>query len=170
MKSIVICPTVLALLGAATCGAVRAQDLPPRKPGLWQIDMAMPAAPGPQQMRMCIDSDTDAEMYKMGMNSARGTCDKPIVKRNGSTVTIDSVCKMGETRMTTHAVTRFTADTAYRTEADTRMEPPMPGRGEMKITQDGKWVGPCPAHMTPGDVTMGNGAKMNVKQMLGGKQ
>ena len=170
MKSIVICPTVLALLGAATCGAVRAQDLPLRKPGLWQIDMAMPAAPGPQQMRMCIDSDTDAEMYKMGMNSARGTCDKPIVKRNGSTVTIDSVCKMGETRMTTHAVTRFTADTAYRTEADTRMEPPMPGRGEMKITQDGKWVGPCPADMTPGDVTMGNGAKMNVKQMLGGKQ
>jgi Protein of unknown function (DUF3617) len=170
MKSIVICPTVLALLGAATCGAVRAQDLPPRKPGLWQIDMAMPAAPGPQQMRMCIDSDTDAEMYKMGMNSARGTCDKPIVKRNGSTVTIDSVCKMGETRMTTHAVTRFTADTAYRTEADTRMEPPMPGRGEMKITQDGKWVGPCPADMTPGDVTMGSGAKMNVKQMLGGKQ
>ena len=47
----------------------------------------------------------------------------------------------------THAVTRFTADTAYRTEVDTRMEPPMPGRGEMKITQDGKWVGPCPADM-----------------------
>jgi hypothetical protein len=72
--------------------------------------------------------------------------------------------------MTTHAVTKFTADVAYRTEADTRMDPPMPGRGEMKITQDGKWVGPCPADMTPGDVAMGNGAKMNVRQMLGGKQ
>jgi hypothetical protein len=170
MKWIVSCSTVLALLGATTIGAGRAQDLPPRKAGLWQIDMAMPAAPGPQQMRMCIDSGTDAEMYKMGMNAARGACDKPSINRNGSTVTIDSACKMGETRMTTHAVTKFTADTAYHTEANTKMDPPMPGRGEMKIIQDGKWVGPCPADMTPGDVSMGNGMKMNIKQMPGAKQ
>lgn len=170
MKWLVICPTVLALSGTALCGAARAQDLPPRKPGLWQIDMTMPAAPGPQQMRMCIDSGTDAEMFKMGMNAARGSCDKPSITRSGSVVTIDSTCKMGETRMTTHAVTKFTADTAYHTEADTRMDPPMPGREAMKITQEGKWVGACPADMTPGDVAMGNGAKMNVKQMLGGKQ
>jgi hypothetical protein len=170
LKWTVICLAVFALLGAATCGALRAQDFPPRKPGLWQIDMTMPAGPGPQQMKMCIDSGTDAEMFQMGMNAARGTCDKPSINRSGTTVTIDSTCKMGETRMTTHAVTKFTADIAYRTEADTRMDPPMPGRGEMKITQDGKWVGPCPADMTPGDVAMGNGAKMNVKQMLGGKQ
>ena len=45
-----------------------------------------------------------------------------------------------------------------------------PGRGEMKIIQDGKWVGPCPADMTPGDVSMGNGMKMNIKQMPGAKQ
>ena len=121
-------------------------------------------------MKMCIDSGTDAEMYKMGMNAARGMCDKPSINRSGNTVTIDSACRMGETRTTTHAVTKFTGDTAYRTEADTRMDPPVAGRGESKVTQDGKWIGPCPADMTPGDMTMGNGMKMNIKQMLGGKQ
>ena len=38
------------------------------------------------------------------------------------------------------------------------------------MTQDAKWTGPCPADMAPGDVLMGNGMKMNIKQMLGGKQ
>jgi len=170
MKWTVVCQISLALLGIATCDVVRAQDFPPRKPGLWQIDMTMPAAPGPQQMKMCIDVGTDAEMYRMGMSAAQGVCDKPSINRNGSTVTIDSACKMGESRMTTHAVTKFTGDTAYRTEADTKMDPPMAGRGESKISQDGKWIGPCPPGMIPGDVTMGNGMKMNIKQMLGGKQ
>jgi hypothetical protein len=170
MRWIAICLATLALLGAASWSVAYAQDFPPRKPGLWQIDMAIPAAPGLQQMKMCIDSGTDAEMYKMGMSAARAACDKPSINRSGSTVTIDSACKMGETRMTTHAVTKFTGDTAYRTEADTKMDPPMPGRGQSKVTQEGKWVGPCPADMTPGDVTMGNGMKMNIKQMLGGKQ
>jgi uncharacterized protein DUF3617 len=171
MKWIVVCLTAFAMLGPTIDGMAHAQDLPPRKPGLWQIDMTIPAAPGPQQMKMCIDNGTDTELYKMGMNAARAMCDKPSINRNGNTVTIDSACKMGETRTTTHAVTKFTGDTAYRTEADTRIDPPTTaGGGESKVTQDGKWIGPCPAGMTPGDVTMGNGMKMNIKQMLGGKQ
>jgi hypothetical protein len=32
----------ILMLGAASCGAARADDFPPRKAGLWQVDMAMP--------------------------------------------------------------------------------------------------------------------------------
>ena len=115
------------------------------------------------------DASTDAEMFKMGMNAAQGMCDKPLVSRSGNTVTIDSACKMGEMHTTTHTVTRFTSDVAYHTEADTTMQPPVAGRGQSKVIQDGKWVGACPADMQPGDLSMANGMKMNVKQMLGGK-
>lgn len=131
--------------------------------------MTISAAPTPQQMKICIDAGTDAEMYKMGMNAAQSMCDKPLINRVGNTVTIDSACKMGDTRTTTHAVTRFTGDTAYHTEADSKLDLPRAGGDQSKVIQDGKWVGPCPADMSAGDMIMGNGMKMNVKQMLGSR-
>ena len=69
----------LLLVGAAAFGSARGDEFPPRKAGLWQIDMAMPGGQmPPQQMKMCIDPATDAEMYKLGMNASRG-----IVRRAG---------------------------------------------------------------------------------------
>jgi hypothetical protein len=157
------------LLASAACGAARAADLPPRKPGLWQVDMTMPGGPmPPQQMKMCIDKDTDADMQKLGMNASKGTCSTPQIVHNGDTVTIDSSCKMGTTQASTHAVSRFTGDTAYHTDITTKFDPPMGGLSQQVMAQDAKWVGPCPADMQPGDVLMGNGMKMNMKQMMGG--
>ena len=48
--------------------------------------------------------------------------------------------------------------------------PGVPGHDQSTVAQDAKWTGPCPADMVAGDVMMGNGMKMNIKQMLGGKQ
>lgn len=166
MTRIALSLSALLLLGVSA----KADDFPPRKPGLWQIDMAMPGGPmPPQQLKMCIDTATDAAMYKMGMNASEGMCSKPNIVRNGSTLTIDSSCKMGETKATTHAVTKFTGETAYHTDVNTKLDPPMAGHAEQTMTQDAKWAGPCPADMVPGDVTMPNGMKMNVKDMLGNK-
>jgi hypothetical protein len=160
----------LVLLGGVTCGVARADDFPPRKPGLWQIDMSMPGGHmPPQQMKMCIDAATDAAMYKLGMSASQGMCDKPDITRSGSTVTVNSACKMGESHMNTHAITKFTGDTAYHTDASTKIDPPMAGRSESAVMQDATWVGQCPADMRPGDVVMGNGMKMNMKQMLSDK-
>jgi hypothetical protein len=118
---------------------------------------------------MCLDPATDAEMYKLGMNASQSMCDKPEISRNGSTVTVDTVCKTGQSRKTTHAVIKFTGDTAYHTDARIRTDPPVGGRGDMTMMQDAKWTGLCPADMQPGDVAMGNGMKMNMKQMLSDK-
>ena len=97
-------------------------------------------------------------------------CDAPEIHRSGSTVTVGTVCTMGESKVTTQAVTKFTGDTAYHTDANTKFDPPMAGHDASAMTQDAKWAGPCPADMVPGDMLMGNGMKMNIKQMLGGKQ
>jgi hypothetical protein len=165
MNRIVVClGLALAAQGA------QAQDFPARKPGLWQVDMAMTGGPmPPQQMKMCIDQGTDAEMFKMGMNASQGMCDKPDIRRSGSTVTVNTVCKMGDSQMSTQAVTKFTGDTAYHTEANTKFNPPLAGREQSTVTQDAKWTGPCPADMAAGDVMMPNGVRMNMKQMMGNK-
>jgi hypothetical protein len=163
--------SAVLLVSAAASGTARGDEFPPRKAGLWQIDMAMPGGQmPPQQMKMCIDPATDAEMYKLGMSASKGMCDVPDIHRSGSTVTVGTVCKMGESQVTTQAVTKFTGDTAYHTDANTRFDPPMAGHDTSAMTQDAKWAGPCPADMVPGDMLMGNGMKMNIKQMLGGKQ
>jgi hypothetical protein len=160
--------TLSALLLAG--GAARADEFPARKPGLWQVDMAMPGHQmPPQQMKLCIDAATDADMYKLGMNASRGMCDPPEIRRNGNTVSVHSACKMGDSQATTQALTTFMGDTAYHTDASTKFEPPMAGRSEQSMTQDAKWAGPCPADMAAGDMVMGNGMKMNIRQMLGGK-
>ena len=63
----VVSLAALVALARAACGAARADDFPPRKPGLWQIEMSMPGGPmPPQQIKMCLDPATDAEMYKLG--------------------------------------------------------------------------------------------------------
>ena len=159
------------LLGATAYGTARADDFPPRKPGLWQVDMSMAGVQmPPQQMKMCIDPATDSEMYKLGMSASQGMCNKPDIHRTGNTVTVSTVCKLGDSQITTQAVTKFTGDTAYHTDANTKFDPPMAGHDQATMTQDAKWTGPCPADMVASDVVMGNGMKMNIKQMLGGKQ
>jgi hypothetical protein len=161
----------LLLLGAATCGTSRADDFPLRKAGLWEVDMTMSGGKmPPQQMKMCIDPATDAEMYQLGMNAAQGMCSKPDIHRSGGTVTISTTCKMGESKISTQSVTKFTGDTAYHTDVNSTFDPPMGTLRESAVTQDAKWSGACPADMQPGDVLMANGIKMNIKQMLGGKQ
>jgi Protein of unknown function (DUF3617) len=172
MDRVTVATRLVAMLalGATVAGSARADDFPPRKPGLWQVNMTMAGGQmPPQQMKMCIDSATDAEMYKLGMNAAQGMCTRPDVNRSGNTVTMNSVCKMGQTQATTQAVTKFTGDTAYHTDVNTKFDPPMAGHGDSTMVQEARWTGACPADMQPGDVLMGNGMKVNIKQMLGGK-
>jgi hypothetical protein len=161
----------LVVFVAAASWAASADDLPQRKAGLWQVDMANPGGQmQPQQMKMCIDVNTDAEMYKTGMSAAQGMCSKPEMHRSGDTMTTSSQCKMDQTQITTQAVTKFTGDSAYHSDINSKFSPPMMGHSASTVTQDAKWVGACPADMIPGDVVMGNGMKVNIKQMLGNQK
>src|SRR5262249_51828845 len=68
----------LLLSGAATYTVAWADDFPPRKAGLWQVDMTMSGVQmPPQQMKMCIEPATDAEMYKWGKAAQRGMGENP---------------------------------------------------------------------------------------------
>ena len=159
----------IAMLATTICPAV-AGDMPSRKPGLWQTVMDRPGRNmPPNEIKTCIDANTDAEMFKLGMASAQSICSHMESHRNGDVFTTSAVCKINETQMTSRSVSHFTGNSAYHTDITTKFDPPMMGKSESVMTQDAKWTGPCPAGMQPGDMVMGNGMKMNMKSMASEK-
>lgn len=158
-----------------------AQDLPARKPGLWEIKMAFEGRALPlKDVRHCVDQSTD----KM-MNSALGlaslqACSKKDVQKSGNTTTIDSVCKIGGANTTSHAVISGNFDSAYSVSVTSMSEGGPKGKGmpkgETHLTIDARYLGPCERGQKPGDIMMGQGLKMNIQNMpqignlLGGMQ
>ena len=78
-------------------GLALAADLPPRKPGLWEIKMAFEGRPGAQSIKQCVDPETDAIMQSSATNIG-SQCSKRDVVKSGDTMTIDSVCASPATR------------------------------------------------------------------------
>jgi hypothetical protein len=164
MRKIVVATAIVSGALACAATAVLAVDLPARKPGLWEVTLHMASGNMPPRgMKFCTDAETDAALYKLGMNAAQGVCSRHDIQRSGNIVTIDSECQMGDTKMTSRAVMTFTGDSAYHTDIQSHFDPPMMGRNGSSMTQEAKWAGACPADMKPGDMIGPNGMKMNLK-------
>jgi hypothetical protein len=153
-----------AALAAIFCSAALADDYPPRKPGLWVLTVGTEGTPV-HTMQMCIDAATDQIFHSVGTDLRAKHCAQNDVKVNGSVVTSDSVCKIRGTTVTTTATTNFNGDSAYHTDVKSHFDPALLGKTDETMTQDGKWTGPCPANMKPGDMVLANGIKINVKTL-----
>lgn len=141
--------------------AAHAEDIPARKPGLWEITMNVGEAT-PRVVRYCIDAATDAAMRDMGQATTDSICRRHDVHRDGATLTNDSVCRIGSSEVTSHSVTTFTADTSYILVMKSHYDPPTKaGLADTTTTQNAKWVGPCGADMKPGDMIV-QGMKMHI--------
>ena len=143
-------------------------DLPARKAGLWELKMnlaghnaAMPT------FQHCIDAATDKEMMMQGGSGRGQKCSKQDVQRAGDTITIDSVCDIGNgATATSHAVVSGDFNSAYTVKVNSKRQggPAVPGMpGETNMTIEAKWLGACKADQKPGDVIMANGMKVNVR-------
>ena len=162
--------SILAL--AAGCGAlpVAAADLPPRKPGLWQISTTFAefekAGLPPMIAEHCIDAATDQLMDAAGGGVRPDSCWKREVQRAGNSIVVDSRCKMGRSTLHMHAVISGDLNSAYSVKVTTRQEgeltPGIPANETSTITA--KWLGACRADLKPGDmVTFGK--KTNIREM-----
>lgn len=152
--------TVALVSISATAAA--AEDYPPRKPGLWEVSVHNPSIPD-VTTKLCIDAATDQLFHQFSNNVRSQHCSKNDIKVSGSTVTADSDCTLGGTKVTTTSITTFTGDSAYHVDVKSHFDPPKLGQSDVTITQDAKWTGECPADMKPGDFDMGHGIKINVK-------
>jgi hypothetical protein len=134
--------------------AAHSADMPKRRPGLWEIRTNMPgtaADRGPVQH--CIDERTDNLMQEQASRH-QPNCPVKDIQRDGERIVVHSVCKMGETSVTSDAVFTGKFDSAYRGQIKVRYDPPVQGRSQAEITQEAKWIGSCKPGQKPGDIIM----------------
>ena len=162
-----------AALPLLFCAApAAALDLPPRKAGLWEMKMSMEGVAMPATvMQHCVDAATDRQMQQMGANMRTENCFRQDVRRSGSTITIDSVCRLGDVTTTSRGTVTGSFESGYTMKMISKREggPPVPGMPtETRMTIEAKWTGPCKSDQKPGDVIMPNGMKMNVGDLQKG--
>ena len=164
-------PTLRALVAtlalAAGGPALAQQDLPARKPGLWEITMQVTNAPS-QTMRQCIDEKTDQQMQRFGQGVSQAQCSKNVIRRDGDRYVGESECRTGATTTTSRSVFAGDFDKSYRGEIESRVVPPMAGISQSKVTMSARWAGACPAGWKPGDIEMGAMGRININEMMAG--
>lgn len=154
------------LAAAAIAMPAFALDYPARKPGLWEIQTGDGGKGPGHTMQQCIDAASDKSLREMGQGMGKEMCSKQELRLDGGKLVMDSVCKVGNTTATSHAVMSGDFNSAYRMESKSSYNPPLMGRAEGTSVIEARWVGPCRADQKPGDMVMPNGMKMNVIDMM----
>jgi len=144
-----------------------AQDLPTRKPGLWQQKMTTLGAQVPAtSVTMC----TDERMDKMNMARSQDVerCTQQSVRREGNAVVLDSVCMHQGSTVRTKG--RFSGDfnSSYSGDMHSTFDPPVQGMREMRQKIEARWLGPCKPGQKPGDVFVEGVGGMPVNPMMQG--
>jgi hypothetical protein len=154
-------PVLACLLWALPAAA---DELPTRKPGLWELKMFFGGREAPlQNIQQCTDAETDALMTTNFGGGVSDRCDKPKVSRTGDAYTVDSRCRIGGTTVTTRAVISGDFDSAYTVKVTA---PEGGARGDDRaMTMQAKWTGPCRQGLRPGDIVMPGGFKINVREL-----
>ncbi len=167
---------LLALPFAVLTTAASAQtvELPPRKPGQWELKMETqkPAGTPAMSMQACIDTATDKELMEFGMRMGKDTCQRFDMKREGGNIVIDADCKVGPIASKTRSVISGDFQSTYAIRIDGTSDtggaiPGMPkGPQPTQMVQTGRWVAAtCSGGMKPGDIQVAGLPKMNIKQL-----
>ena len=137
-----------------------AADLPKRKSGLWEITTSEPGGPPGPVAQMCIDQNLDDMTRQLAAGAL--TCSKQDLRRDGDRYISDSVCKIGESTATTHAVISGNFESTYQADIQARYSPPWMGMSEGRSIMNAKWLGPCRAGQRAGDIVMPGGSTINI--------
>ncbi|QSI33681.1 DUF3617 family protein [Variovorax sp. RKNM96] len=156
--------------GAIAASSAFAIDYPARKPGLWEIQTGDATGKGAgHTVQQCIDAASDKALRDMGQGMGKDMCAKQDLRIESGKLVMDSVCKIGTTTATSHAVMTGDFSSTYRMESKSTYNPPLMGRTEGTSVMEARWVGPCKPGQKPGDMVMSNGMTMNVLDMMGAR-
>jgi hypothetical protein len=144
--------TILTIAGSGFVSSLRADDLPARKPGLWEITETSVSSDHPiPTARVCIDEATEPLLNNINLITSRPRCSDRHQSSSSDGLTIDSVCEFRNSRVTTRAKIEIPHSDSYHIEAHSFFDPSLFGQREATRIQDGKWTGPCPPDMKPSD-------------------
>jgi hypothetical protein len=150
---------LLAWLPAA---GARADELPLRKAGLWEMKMVKTGSILPSMtIQHCTDETTDKEMVATLTPVSKEVCSKREVQKTATGYVLDSVCTASGVSMTSHSDITGDFNSAYTVKFASHTEGAV-GEHEVTSSIEAKWLGACKPDQKPGDVVMPGGLKMNI--------
>jgi hypothetical protein len=149
----------------ALAPAVRAEELPLRKAGLWEMKVTKVGGSVPEMtMQHCTDPTTDKEMNNSVSPLAKQICTKQEIQKTATGYVSDSVCSVAGVSMTTHAEIVGDFNSGYTVTSTSHSDKGVTGKPLDATTRiEAKWVGDCKPGQKPGDIAMPGGFKLNVK-------
>ena len=171
-RSTLAATLALALpLLAPPSAMTQASELPKRRPGQWEARLVteQPAGGPTIVSQMCIDAATDREMMEFGLKVSKKSCPRFDMRKTVSGWVIDAECEFGPVRNATKTTITgdFQSSITFRIEGTTHGLPGSDGKPQpTMMVQTATWKGAtCTDGMKPGDFSLGNGIRMNIRQM-----
>jgi hypothetical protein len=160
----------LAVLGG--CGRPAPDNastsVPSRRAGLWEQVLTRDGKPGRLgRLQVCIDTATDARFSAFGRHFSSGQCQRTIT-RDGAVYRFTASCTQDSGAMvkTTGVATgNFTQTYRVRSDISVSGSSVEAMNGVHAIEINGRYLGPCPNDMRPGDVSLGGGLKVNIDSL-----
>jgi hypothetical protein len=150
------------LLAWLPASGARADELPLRKPGLWEMKMVKTGSILPSMtIQHCTDETTDKEMVTTFAPVSKEACSKREVQKTATGYVSDSVCTASGVSMATHSDITGDFNSAYTVKFTSHTEGSV-GQHEVASSIEAKWLGACKPDQKPGDVVMPGGLKMNI--------
>jgi hypothetical protein len=157
----------LVLLCSACClaaGLARADELPTRKAGLWEMKVVKVGSAMPElSMQHCTDPTTDKDMINSVSPLAKQMCTKQEVHKTATGYVTDSVCTMAGVSMTSHSELSGDFDAAYSVTTQSHLDKGPESLRDTTTKIEAKYLGDCKPGQKPGDIIMpGGGFRLNI--------
>jgi hypothetical protein len=153
------------LLAWLPASGARADELPLRKPGLWEMKMVKTGSPLPSMtIQHCTDETTDKEMSTTFSPVSKEACSKHDIQKTATGYLSDSECTASGVSMTTHSDITGDFNSAYTVKFTSHTEGAV-GSHDVASTIEAKWLGACKPDQKPGDIVMPGGLKINIHDL-----
>jgi hypothetical protein len=154
-------PAALAMIALVMSCPAWAEDMPQRKPGLWESRSV--GEQGEMVAKQCVGPGTDRSLVG---SMAGGSCSKMLVTKTATGYAVETECAMGPIKASGSSVVTGDFETTVRTEGTTKLTgmPGQPAPVERKLVVEAKRLGDCGPGQKPGDIIMPDGKVISMPQ------
>ena len=141
MRTLTKSTLLAALLAVAAHVSVAIAGDGARKAGEWEISVTVKGQ-STHTAKYCLDSNDDIAA-SAGGGAAQSGCEQSSTVSEGGSITISSVCKQGNSTVTTTGTLNGDLESTYSGEVVKNYSPPLYGRTEVISAVEGKYLGAC---------------------------
>jgi hypothetical protein len=162
--------SAIPVLAFAVCASSAiAQEIPTRRPGLWEVTITHDGRKTPPQTtQQCTDAEIDKFMHAFSGALSGDMCSKQEIKKVGATLVINATCQIGSMKSTSQSVVSGDFTSNYTVKVTAKLEG-VPAAAQQAAggttTIQARWIGACKPGQRPGDITMANGQTMNIRDL-----